>query len=43
MLEATIWFQVVYNEGIQLAVFFTIVIALDFVLYQELVTFSFAI
>ena len=43
MLEATIWSQVVYNQGMLLAVFFTTVVALDFVLYQELVIFSFAI
>ena len=43
MLEATIWSQVVYNQGMQLAVFFTTVAALDFLLYQEMVIFSFAI
>ena len=43
MLEATFWSQVVYNQGMLLAVFFTTVVALDFVLYQELVIFSFAI
>ena len=34
MLEATISSQIVYNQGMQLAVFFTPVVALDFVLYQ---------
>ena len=43
MLEATIWSQVVYNQGMQLVIFFNPVIALDFALYQELVIFSFAI
>ena len=40
VLEATICSQVVYNQGMQLAVFFTPMVALDFVLYQELVIFS---
>ena len=43
MLEANIWLQVEYNHGMQLAVFFAPVVALDFVLYQELALFSFAI
>ena len=43
MLEATIWSQAVHNHGMSLAVFFTPVVALDFVLYQELVIFSFEI
>ena len=43
MLEASIWSQVVLNQEILLAVFFTPVVALDFVLYQELVIVSLAI
>ena len=43
MLEATIWSKVVYNQGMYFAVFFTPVVALDFVQYQELIIFSFAI
>ena len=42
-IEATILLQVVYNQGMELAVFFTAVVDLDFVLYQELAIFSFAI
>ena len=43
MLEATICSQVVYKHGVKLAVFFTPGVALDFVLHQELVIFSFGI
>ena len=43
MLEVTIWWQVVYNQGMHLAVIFTPVVVLDFVLYQQLVMFRFAI
>ena len=41
MLETTIWSQVVYSQGMQLLVFFTPVVVLDFVLYQELVIIYF--
>ena len=41
MLEVAIWFHVVYNQGIKLAVLFTPVVALNFVLSQELVIISF--
>ena len=37
MLEATIWPQVVYNQGMYLAVFFTLVVALGFVPYQVVI------
>ena len=43
ILEATIWFQVVYIQGMYIAVFFTPVVASDFFLYQELVIFNFEI
>ena len=35
--------QIVYNQGIQLAVFFIPVVVLDFSLYQELRSFNLAI
>ena len=40
MFQATISSQVVYNKGILIAVFFTQLVGLDLVLYQELVIFS---
>ena len=41
MLEAATCSQVVYNQGMELVVFFSPVVAFDFVPYQELAIVAF--